>query len=57
MIMEDKKHTHFIEVWSGYKNKPHNTECVEIEKLPIYLKITEEYMFCKTVAIWKIKLK
>ncbi len=55
--MEDKKHTHFIEVWSGYKNKPHNTECVEIEKLPIYLKITEEYMFCKTVAIWKIKLK
>jgi len=57
MIMEDKKHTHFIEVWSGYNNRIFNTSCLEIEKLSIHLEMTEKHISCETIAVWKIKLK
>ncbi len=55
--MEDKKYTHFIEVWSGWSNIVYNSPCHEIKNLRLILSITEKYMFCETVAIWKIKLK
>ena len=55
--MEDKKHTHFIEVWSGYNNRIFNTSCLEIEKLSIHLEMTEKHISCETIAVWKIKLK
>jgi hypothetical protein len=57
MIMEDKKHTHFIEVWSGYNNNIYNSPCHKIENLSLHLSITEFYMFYETIAVWKIKLK
>ena len=55
--MEDKKHTHFIEVWSGYNNNIYNSPCHKIENLSLHLSITEFYMFYETIAVWKIKLK
>jgi|LakMenEpi03Aug12_1017415.scaffolds.fasta_scaffold25811_2 hypothetical protein len=49
--------THFIEVFSGYAGKTHNTHLSDIHVLNIYLKYTEFHPSTETVAIWKIKFK
>jgi hypothetical protein len=49
--------THFIEVFSGYAGKTHNTHLSDIHVLNMYLKYTEFHPSTETVAIWKIKFK
>ena len=47
--------THFIEVWKGI-NSVYNTLPMPI--LYLQLSLDNTYMMaCKTIAIWKIKLK